>query len=119
MNDNIHPGVRTGSDLTIGERVADSAVNGMGSWGFIGIQTVIVCIWIALNLVAWQYRWDPYPFILLNLAFSTQAAYAAPLVLLAGRRQDTRNQEVALHDLETDLETNRLVKEIAAKLEVE
>jgi uncharacterized membrane protein len=119
MTKSIHPGVRTGNDLTLGERVADTAVNGMGSWAFIGIQTVIVIAWIVLNLIAWRYRWDPYPFILLNLAFSTQAAYAAPLVLLAGRRQDTRSQEIARHDLETDLETNVIVKKIAAKLEVE
>ncbi|NQE89964.1 DUF1003 domain-containing protein [Nocardia terpenica] len=69
----------------------------MGSWPFLFGQTVIVTGWIGLNLTAFGLRWDPYPFILLNLAFSTQAAYAAPLILLAQRRQDSKNAEVALH----------------------
>ena len=66
----------------LGARLADAAVGFLGSWRFIGIQTVIVLIWIAGNVYL-LYRFDPYPFILLNLAFSTQAAYAAPIILLA------------------------------------
>jgi uncharacterized membrane protein len=95
-----HPAVRTGEDLTRGERAADLAVAGMGSWAFLGIQTAIIVCWIVVNVCAVILRFDPYPFILLNLAFSTQAAYAAPLILLAQRRQDTKNAEVALHTLD-------------------
>jgi uncharacterized membrane protein len=69
-----------------------------GSWRFIIIQTGIVAVWIALNLVAVIYRWDPYPFILLNLLFSTQAAYAAPLILLSQNRQADTDPVKAEHD---------------------
>jgi uncharacterized membrane protein len=63
-----------------------------GTPGFIIGQTVLVVIWIAINVAAVSLRWDPYPFILLNLAFSTQAAYAAPLILLAATRQADRDK---------------------------
>ncbi len=63
-----------------------------GTPGFIIGQTVLVVVWIALNAAAVSLRWDPYPFILLNLAFSTQAAYAAPLILLAATRQADRDK---------------------------
>jgi uncharacterized membrane protein len=63
-----------------------------GTPGFIIGQTVLVIIWIAANAAAFSFRWDPYPFILLNLAFSTQAAYAAPLILLAATRQADRDR---------------------------
>jgi uncharacterized membrane protein len=95
-----HPHVRSGSDLTLGERAADVVRNGMGSWRFIWIQTAIVVAWIAVNLVAFAFQWDPYPFILLNLAFSTQAAYASPIILLSQRRGDSKASELAVstHD---------------------
>ena len=63
--------------LAFGQRLADSVANGMGSWRFIIIQSVIVAIWMILNVAGFCYHWDVYPFILLNLLFSTQAAYAA------------------------------------------
>ena len=66
-----------------------------GTPGFIIGQTVLVVIWIALNAAAFSFRWDPYPFILLNLAFSTQAAYAAPLILLAATRQADRDKKTS------------------------
>ena len=91
-----HPAVRTGDQLTTGERAVDASVRGIGSWPFLIVQTLVVCSWIALNLTGLA-RFDLYPFILLNLAFSTQAAYATPLILLGQRRQDTKNAEVALH----------------------
>jgi len=61
--------------LTFGGRVADAVANGMGSWRFIILQTVLVILWMGLNLVGFIFHWDVYPFILLNLLFSTQAAY--------------------------------------------
>ncbi len=79
-------------------------------------QTVITICWIVLNLVAFVAHWDPYPFILLNLAFSIQAAYASPLILLAQRRQSQRDSERAQHDFEVDTETLALVKEIHAHM---
>jgi uncharacterized membrane protein len=69
-----------------------------GSWTFIIVQTMIVVLWIGLNLLALVHRWDPYPFILLNLVFSTQAAYAAPLILLSQNRQADTDRIKAEHD---------------------
>lgn len=74
-----------------GEVIADAVVSGMGSWRFIIIQTVIVLAWIACNLALVVLRWDPYPFILLNLVFSTQAAYASPLILMAANRSAAKD----------------------------
>jgi uncharacterized membrane protein len=87
-----------------GARVADTATEFIGSWKFIAIQTVIVLIWIVGNVYLW-FNFDPYPFILLNLAFSTQAAYAAPLILLAGNRAAKRDRLTLEHAAEkTDVE---------------
>ena len=87
----------------VGERVADAVVAGMGSWKFIIIQTVIVTVWIIANGILLTRPFDIYPFVLLNLVFSTQAAYASPLILMASnrasakdaKRDDLESQEVA------------------------
>ncbi len=78
------------------DRVADRVVGFIGSWRFLAIQTVIVVLWIAGNVIL-IVHFDPYPFILLNLAFSTQAAYAAPLILLAGNRDAARDRMTLEH----------------------
>ncbi len=72
---------------TFGQRAADRIANSMGSWPFIIIQSFFVGGWIALNLVGFINHWDAYPFILLNLLFSTQAAYAAPIIMMSQNRQ--------------------------------
>jgi uncharacterized membrane protein len=87
---------------TFGRR-AEAAARFFGTPQYIIGQTIIVIIWIALNAVAVGLRWDPYPFILLNLAFSTQAAYAAPLILLAQTRQADRDRS-SIDDLEAHRE---------------
>jgi uncharacterized membrane protein len=89
-----------------------------GTGRYLLIQTIIVIVWIAFNLVAIEERFDPYPFILLNLAFSTQAAYAAPLILLAQNRQENRDR-VALDEdrrraAQTKADTEFLARELAA-----
>jgi uncharacterized membrane protein len=81
-------------------RAAEHFARLFGTPQFILGQTVLVAVWIALNAVAVGLRWDPYPFILLNLAFSTQAAYAAPLILLAQTRQADRDKVSAVTDAE-------------------
>jgi len=90
----------------------------LGTGRFIVGQTVIVVAWIILNTVAAIKHWDPYPFILLNLAFSTQAAYAAPLILLAQNRQDDRDRANIDRDREvaarTQADTEFLARELAA-----
>jgi len=94
-----HPANRRRYDLrTFGERLADQVTARFGSWTFISAQSVVVVGWIVVNLVAFVHRWDPYPFILLNLLFSTQAAYAAPLLLLSQNRQADRDRIEAEHD---------------------
>jgi len=80
----------------LGARIADAVTSFMGSWRFIILQTVIVAAWVAGNVYL-LFRFDPYPFILLNLAFSTQAAYAAPLILLAGNRSAKRDRLTLEH----------------------
>ena len=79
-------------DLDTVARLSERVARFLGTGRYLAIQTVIVIIWIALNTLALSSQWDPYPFILLNLAFSTQAAYAAPLILLAQNRQDDRDR---------------------------
>jgi len=83
-------------DAPTGVRIADAVTGFMGSWRFIVIQSVIVVIWIAGNVYE-AFHFDVYPFILLNLAFSTQAAYAAPLILLAGNRSAARDRMTLEH----------------------
>jgi uncharacterized membrane protein len=78
-------------------RRAEAAARFFGTPIYIAGQTVVVIAWIAVNAVAVSLRWDPYPFILLNLLFSTQAAYAAPLILLAQTRQAERDKDALDH----------------------
>jgi uncharacterized membrane protein len=87
---------------TSGQRLADAVTGVFGSWRFIVVQTVIVVLWISANIVAVALRWDPYPFILLNLLFSTQAAYAAPLILLSQNRQADTDRVKAEHDYQVN-----------------
>jgi uncharacterized membrane protein len=99
-------------------RLAERIARYLGTGRFLAIQSVVVAVWIALNLTAWAGRWDPYPFILLNLAFSTQAAYAAPLILLAQNRQDDRDrvslEEDRIRAERTKADTEYLARELAA-----
>ena len=96
--------------LGFGQRLADKVANGMGSWKFIIIQTILVILWMSLNLIGFVYHWDVYPFILLNLLFSTQAAYAAPIIMMSQNRQNERDRVQAQADYQTNLD---------AKLEIE
>jgi uncharacterized membrane protein len=99
-------------------RLAERLARFLGTGRYLATQTLLVIIWITLNLVAVSLRWDPYPFILLNLAFSTQAAYAAPLILLAQNRQADRDRNEIERDRGTNArsvaETEFLAREIAA-----
>jgi uncharacterized membrane protein len=98
--------------LTLGQRVADTVAATMGSWRFIIIQSVILAAWITLNVVGFVQQWDPYPFILLNLALSFQAAYAAPIIMMSQNRQEARDRMRAELDLETDLKAETLIEEV-------
>jgi uncharacterized membrane protein len=99
-------------------RMSEAIARFMGTGKFLVAQTVLVIGWILLNTAGLVYHWDPYPFILLNLAFSTQAAYAAPLILLAQNRQDDRDRASIERDREvaarTQADTEYLARELAA-----
>jgi uncharacterized membrane protein len=81
-----------------GDRAADRVAAKFGSWPFLGYMTGLIIVWVSANAVAWRFGWDPYPFILLNLVFSTQASYAAPIILLAQNRSADRDRLQAEHD---------------------
>ncbi|MQY19889.1 DUF1003 domain-containing protein [Nocardia macrotermitis] len=99
-------------------RTSERIARFLGTGRYLAIQTVIVAVWIVLNIFTIALRWDPYPFILLNLAFSTQAAYAAPLILLAQNRQDNRDRVSLEEDRrraeQTKADTEFLARELAA-----
>ena len=99
-------------------RFSESIARFLGTGRYLLWQTILVIVWIGLNLFAVSLRWDPYPFILLNLAFSTQAAYAAPLILLAQNRQENRDRVALKEDRrraqQTKADTEFLARELAA-----
>ena len=97
-------------DLTMGQKIADQVAATMGSWPFIIIQSLILLVWIVLNVTAFVEKWDPYPFILLNLALSFQAAYAAPFIMMSQNRQ----QDIDRKEAENDHQIN-----VKAELEIE
>ena len=105
-------------DLEAVGRVSESIARFLGTGRYLAIQTIIVIVWILINVFAVAWQWDPYPFILLNLAFSTQAAYAAPLILLAQNRQENRDRVSLEEDRSraqrTKADTEFLAREIAA-----
>jgi uncharacterized membrane protein len=107
------------SESTVGGRIADRVVGGMGSWRFVIIQTAIVLAWGVFNLVELLVKpWDPYPFILLNLVFSTQAAYASPLILMSANRAAQRDKHQADAQFSDTEETHRLALQIHDLVEI-
>lgn len=104
-------------ELTVGDRIADIVANGMGSWTFIIIQTVFVALWMTLNVIGWMAHWDAYPFILLNLLFSTQAAYAAPVIMMSQNRQSDRDRYQAEADYATNVAAKKEIEELMARLQ--
>ena len=106
------------ADEVAGGQFAEGIARFLGTGRFLAVQTIVVIVWITLNVAAVRLRWDPYPFILLNLAFSTQAAYAAPLILLAQNRQADRDRVQAEEDraraASTRADTEYLARELAA-----
>jgi uncharacterized membrane protein len=104
-------------ELTPGQRIADSLALLMGSWSFIIVQSTILAIWIILNVVAWIRHWDPYPFILLNLALSFQAAYAAPIIMMSQNRQAAKDRLMAEQDYMVNSKAEEEVKAIMYHLE--
>ena len=103
--------------LTPGQRIADFVAATMGSWRFIIIQTTILIFWIALNVTAYVERWDPYPFILLNLALSFQAAYAAPFIMMSQNRQQDVDRRNAAEDFRINVKAELEIELLHQKLD--
>jgi uncharacterized membrane protein len=100
-----------------GDRIADVVTETVGSWRFIIIQSCLLAIWIVLNITAWIAHWDPYPFILLNLALSFQAAYATPFILMSQNRQSIIDRSKAQQDLDCDLKAEMEIELLHEKLD--
>jgi uncharacterized membrane protein len=107
------PNARYDRSLTFGARLADTVVSTMGSWRFIIVQSTVLVVWITANVVEFVWRpWDPYPFILLNLALSFQAAYAAPIIMMSQNRQAAKDRLSAELDLHINLRAEALLEEL-------
>jgi uncharacterized membrane protein len=102
--------------LTFGDTLADKVATFMGSWKFIILQTLLVFVWMVLNLIGFMYHWDEYPFILLNLVFSTQAAYAAPIIMQSQNRQSERDRHHAEADYQVNLMAKNDIENLAREL---
>ncbi len=103
--------------LTMGQRIADTVASTMGSWTFIIIQSGILLIWIVLNVTAYVQKWDPYPFILLNLALSFQAAYAAPFIMMSQNRQQDIDRAAAENDYKINIKAELEIELLHQKLD--
>lgn len=102
---------------TFGQKVADAVAGAMGSWRFIIIQSLLLGFWIVLNTIAYINHWDPYPFILLNLALSFQAAYAAPIIMMSQNRQEAKDRLHAENDYEVNVKAEIEIAELHHKLD--
>ncbi|QMU77210.1 DUF1003 domain-containing protein [Streptacidiphilus sp. PB12-B1b] len=103
-------------ERTRGERLADDIAGHIGSWRFLIIQSVLVALWIGLNLTGLILRWDSYPFVLLNLLFSVQAAYTGPVLLLSQNRSAQRDRVMAEHDYATNEHAEQLIEALMSEL---
>lgn len=103
--------------LTLGQHVADKVASIVGSWRFIIIQSILLAIWIALNITAYVEHWDPYPFILLNLALSFQAAYTAPIIMMSQNRQAEIDRQGAEQDYQVNLKAELEIELLHEKVD--
>ena len=101
--------------LSLGDRIADRFATVMGSWPFIISQSIILAIWVMLNLTAYINHWDPYPFILLNLALSFQAAYAAPIIMMSQNRQAEKDRLQSKSDYEVNMKAEMEIMQLHEK----
>ena len=103
--------------MTMGQKVADRVAATMGSWRFIIVQSVILAVWITLNVAGSIFRWDPYPFILLNLIVSFQAAYAAPIIMMSQNREAEKDRLQSTNDYKINTKAELEVLQLHAKLD--
>ncbi|HWA61845.1 MAG TPA: DUF1003 domain-containing protein [Caulobacteraceae bacterium] len=110
-------GGRPEPKLTMGQKIADAVAASMGSWPFIIVQSTILALWIGANVTAWINHWDPYPFILLNLALSFQAAYAAPFIMMAQNRQQDIDRQAAENDHQVNVKAELEIELLHQKID--
>jgi len=108
---------RVVAPLTPGQRIADQVAATMGSWRFIIIQSALLVVWVALNITAYVHHWDPYPFILLNLALSFQAAYAAPFIMMSQNRQQDVDRGEAANDYRINVKAELEIELLHEKID--
>ena len=104
---------------TVGDRAADWVADKVGSWGFLITQTILLTVWAALNVTAWVKHWDPYPFTLMNLMLSMQAAYAAPVIMMSQNRKADRDRLEAHNDFVVDVRSEENSERILEILEAQ
>lgn len=112
-----HPIINRKKKLPFADRAADSMTEAMGSWSFIIVFAIIIGLWIALNIYGWVQQWDPYPFILLNLALSTISAFQAPIIMMSQNRQADRDRIAAKYDYAVNRKTEREVANMQKDLD--
>lgn len=103
--------------LTTGQRIADAVASNMGSWRFIVVQSCLLVCWVVFNVAAWIQHWDPYPFILLNLALSFQAAYSAPIIMMSQNRQAAKDRLSAELDYHVNVRAEHEITAINRRLD--
>jgi uncharacterized membrane protein len=116
--DHLHPVNQVHVDeATFGERLADKVATVIGSWPFLIIQSILIVTWVILNVIGFINHWDPYPFILLNLFFSLQAAYTGPILLVSGNRQSQLDRLRLEHTAEVEEAAEKMTIEILKEIE--
>lgn len=119
-----HPPVQDAHEVfashsSLGQRAADRLARIAGSWTFILVQSALLGVWVALNVTAYVRHWDPYPFILMNLMLSLQAAYTAPVIMMSQNRQAERDRIEARNDFQINLKAEKEVRVIMEHLEAQ
>ena len=105
-------------EIGVGDRIADTVAATVGSWRFIITQSVLLVAWMVLNVTAWVQNWDPYPFILLNLVLSFQAAYAAPFIMMSQNRQASIDRADAKGDYEVNVKAELEIELLHQKIDM-
>jgi len=105
--------------LTVGQKAADWIAAKVGSWQFIIGQSLLLTLWVILNVTAWVRHWDPYPFILMNLVLSLQAAYTAPMIMMSQNRKADHDRIEAHVDYEVNLKAETEIRVILENLEAQ
>lgn len=103
---------------TTGQRISDAVARVVGSWAFIIVQSILLIFWILINVVAWSQAWDPYPFILLNLALSFQAAFTAPIIMMSQNRQNAIDRERAESDYKINIKAELEIEQLHEKIDL-